>query len=359
MSQKKKADVSVPEIETEKSEQELDAMRLWKNRMNTPEQGDADGTLEALEGMGDDVRAVLTDADAFAEKYGAAYELTGQIKAASFFKKTADVSAFLLIRQMKESKLYKGMRIEVEKDGVQKLLTVNSFEEFCEHCLGVSHQKINEDLRNLSALGEEFYAASQKMGLTYRQLRLVRGLPENERDEVKKLAEAKDFDALKDILYQQMDETEKYKKEKDKLGGELKDKESLYEKALKKQHEAEIKLERFTKLPLDEQIAEREKAAREVLQALQIAEVKIRTEWAAYFVAARAVMDADGLGIEVLDMIEGQTSAMCEKIACDLQDAGIRVDFRRIVYPDALCEANPEYAALRGDNPGSGDENAA
>jgi len=44
-------------------------------------------------------REELAQMDAFAERYGAAYEMLGQIKATGFFRKTATVANLVLINQ--------------------------------------------------------------------------------------------------------------------------------------------------------------------------------------------------------------------------------------------------------------------
>ena len=119
-----------------------------KNKDITPDtQEHGAQELEVLGAMSEEARVELAQASAFAARYGTAYELTGQIKAFGFTRKIADVSALMLVRQMKESKLYKGMLVSVEENGSSKTLTVGSFEEYCELCLGLSVSKVKEDLQ--------------------------------------------------------------------------------------------------------------------------------------------------------------------------------------------------------------------
>ena len=57
-------------------------------------------------------------------------------------------------------------------------VTVTTFSEFCE-CLGMSYEKVNLDIQNLSALGEDFLVTSKRLGLGYRELSKLRKLPED------------------------------------------------------------------------------------------------------------------------------------------------------------------------------------
>ena len=83
-----------------------------------------------LEVMSDEEHGVLAMSDAFAVAYGPAYEVTGQIKAFGFAQKTSNMSGLLLIRQMKETKIYKGMCVSVWEDGGEKLRRIGTFAEY-------------------------------------------------------------------------------------------------------------------------------------------------------------------------------------------------------------------------------------
>ena len=279
---------------------------------------------------------------ALVEEFAPAYELLGQIKATRFFKKVVTVGDLLLIRQMKESKLYKRLDVSDQSGNVRR---VGNFEEFCDLCLGVSSQKVYEDLQNLAALGEEFYAASQKMGLTYRQLRQLRAAPEDLKEEARKLSD--DPEALKELLFREIDE-------KDKLKKELLAREKVIAAGKKRLEEAETRLDKLAAeksfLTADEARAAREAEAREALKKMQADGLALLGQWTAFIASARGVMEAEGLPVEMLDVVVTLTSAVFAKLAADAEDSGIQVDFRKTVYPDFLVGQNPEhYAPLRGD----------
>ena len=85
-----------------------------------------------------------------------------------------------------------------------------------------------------------------------------------------------------------------------------------------------------------------------MLKELHAEGLQLLAQWAVYHAKARAVFDLESIGPETHDVLAGLTSAMCAKMADDLQMTGIQVDFRRTFYPDHLL-SNSDYAALRGD----------
>ncbi len=99
----------------------------------------------------------------------------GQVRAFDFVSKLLTVSNLRTMQNIKESKSYKGLTYR-DEDG--KLLTVSSWDEFCQYKLQVSRATIDNNLLNFNAFGEEFFEASQRIGLGTRELRKLRQLPE-------------------------------------------------------------------------------------------------------------------------------------------------------------------------------------
>jgi len=289
----------------------------------------------------DNARAELDAGDVFSERCGAAYKLLGQIDATSYVKKVVTIQDLILIRQMKESKLYKNLKIQVG----EKLVTCYDFSEFCEFALGVSREKIDLDLLNLAALGEEFYAASQKMGLTYRQLRALRALPEGELEDVKALVD--NPEAIQEALDRHKDEKAKLKKEIKEKNDRLDTQETMLADADTALREAKEKLIKYNKLTPDEQRMQREEAALKELTELQLMELRVLGEWTMFHSKAEAIMFAD-VPPSFRDQVTAMVSTVCVKIAEDLRYSGIAPDFSHEVYPDHLVLQNPEkYARMK------------
>lgn len=123
----------------------------------------------------------------------------GQIEAFDFINKLTTVSSLKVIQKIKETKSFKGLTY---KDQNGDLLTVSSWEDFCIHKLHTPRATIDERLVNLNQLGEEFFQASQKIGLGYRELRKLRQLPADQQQLVieNEAVELGDKDALRELI---------------------------------------------------------------------------------------------------------------------------------------------------------------
>ncbi|HHT7674986.1 TPA: hypothetical protein ACT2D5_001810, partial [Pasteurella multocida] len=146
-----------------------------------------------------------------------AHEAMGMIKAFSFVEKLLTVGTLKILRELKISKKYKGLSY-IDQDG--KVLTVGSWEQYCKAC-GLSVNKVDEDLQNLNAFGENFLEESQRLGLGYRDLRKLRKLPEEARAEIVEADYSETAD--KEDLIEKIEElTVKHAKEKESLEAQLK-----------------------------------------------------------------------------------------------------------------------------------------
>jgi hypothetical protein len=90
-----------------------------------------------------------------------AFRLTGQIEGINFIGKVATVSTLMMLKSVKENKVYRRM------PGVE------NWENFCK-LTGFSRRLIDEQLLNLETLGEEFLATCFQFGLGYRELKKLR-----------------------------------------------------------------------------------------------------------------------------------------------------------------------------------------
>lgn len=91
------------------------------------------------------------------------YAAIGQIKTANLFAKFGTVSSLMWLQQVKESKIYRD------------LPEVGTWEEFCNY-VGLSRRKVDEDLLNLTAFGEEFLETVSSLKVGYRELKKLRHL---------------------------------------------------------------------------------------------------------------------------------------------------------------------------------------
>lgn len=91
------------------------------------------------------------------------HEMIGRIQGFKAISEFADVGRLVWLKQMKESKIYRD------------LPNVGTWDKFCNY-IGLSRQKVDEDLTNLAAFGDKFLTTVGSFSLGYRELRKLRQL---------------------------------------------------------------------------------------------------------------------------------------------------------------------------------------
>lgn len=89
------------------------------------------------------------------------HEVIGRIQGLTMVGKMLTVSNLLWLKEMKGLKLYR------------ELPNIGTWDKFCEY-IGLSRQKVDEDLINLRALGEDFLLTVSSLRVGYRELRKLR-----------------------------------------------------------------------------------------------------------------------------------------------------------------------------------------
>lgn len=209
-------------------------------------------------------------------------QLLGQAQMAQAFGKFADVSALSKIASVKESKAYKGMAGMKTADGQQ---FSGTWEEFCT-LLGRSHQQVDEDIRNLRALGADALEMMTRIGIGYRELRQYRALPADERGALAELAQTGDKEAVLDLAEELI---ARQAAEKQKLEKQLENKAQEYETASQRAARLGEQLDKAkAKAALIPRMRPDEKA-NEILSELQ-----------AEFLVAHAHLQQTAQGVETL-----------------------------------------------------------
>ncbi|HSH71566.1 MAG TPA: hypothetical protein VK974_00790 [Methylophilaceae bacterium] len=108
-------------------------------------------------------------------------QLLGQTQAFQAVAKFTTVVSLSKLQIIKENKLYKDSKGLKTPDG-QELS--GTWADFVELGLGMSVNKIDEDLLNLNAFGEDALASLTSIGAGYRELRKLRKLPDDVKDQV-------------------------------------------------------------------------------------------------------------------------------------------------------------------------------
>lgn len=165
----------------------------------------------------------------------------GQLEAFDFINKLLTVSSLKIIQKIKETKSYKGL---VYKGIDSELLTVSNWEEFCVNKLKIPRATVDDRLLNLNQLGEEFFEASQRIGLGYRELRKLRQLPAEQQQLVieNEAIEAGDKEAVSELI----DELNaKHQKELKAAKGEKAELEQQLKVARQMRDEAQMQANQF------------------------------------------------------------------------------------------------------------------
>jgi len=164
--------------------------------------------------------------DAYSDERDLANQLLGQAQMSSALSKFAAVVSLTKLQHIKEAKLYRAFagKTILLPDGQNRRL-VGTWEEYCE-LLGTSRQKVDEDLINLRAFGEDAMDSLTRIGAGYRELRQLRKLPEDQQTaliEVARLGDKESFVELAEEIIT------KHAKEKESLNKENSDLKADYE----------------------------------------------------------------------------------------------------------------------------------
>lgn len=143
---------------------------------------------------------------------------SGRIQTAQFFAKLGRVVAAKEFEKIRESKEYKGLPY---RDATGNLRRVVDLEEFCDVFLGRSYQSVIEDSRNLNTLGDELYEKALVLGLTTRDFRDIRKLPDTDQELVKEAIATKSREAVIEVMESLVVKHSKEIKKKDKTIAEL------------------------------------------------------------------------------------------------------------------------------------------
>lgn len=108
-------------------------------------------------------QSALAEQEDREQRVAESYEIAGRIQALTFVGKVLTVGTLMQLANIKKSKAYRD------------LPNIGTWDNYCEY-LGFSRQKVDLDLSNLAAFGEEFLLTVSGFSLGYRELRKLRRL---------------------------------------------------------------------------------------------------------------------------------------------------------------------------------------
>jgi|GEM_PF-2103717 len=109
------------------------------------------------------MREIQSEQEDREKRIAQVHQVIGRVQANMLMSKFADVGSLVWMKEVKESKLYRD------------LPEVGTWDNFCKS-IGLSRQKVDEDLQNLAVFGEEFLLMGRRFSLGYQDLRKLRQL---------------------------------------------------------------------------------------------------------------------------------------------------------------------------------------
>lgn len=156
-------------------------------------------------------------ASAASEEYATVNQLLGQAQMADSISKFSRTVRLTKLAYVKENKLYRALAGHKTPNGSA---LSGTWEEFC-GLLGYSKDKVDLDLQNLRAFGEEALESMSRMGIGYREMRQFRKLPDDSKQaliEVAKTGDKESFVELaEEIITKHIKEKEALQNERDEM----------------------------------------------------------------------------------------------------------------------------------------------
>lgn len=256
----------------------------------------ADKTIEQPVELAHAVTDVLTQTQntvsvlqaAHSEGRDLANQLLGQAQAMDAIKQISQTIGVSKLAYVKEHKLYKELAGQRTPNG---LVLSGTWEEYC-GLLGFSDEKVNQDIANLKAFGEEALECMSSMGIGLRDLRQYRRLPEDEKSALIEAAKTGDKDVFLDlaeeIIAKNAKKEEQLNLELDETKAQLIAKDEVAASNAKRISELQEKSVLLKKLPADQRA---KKLCSEIAAQQTGIDEEIRTN---FFNALQALVDHGG-----------------------------------------------------------------
>lgn len=151
---------------------------------------------------------------AYSEDRDLMNQVLGQAQMAGAFEQFSRTVRTSKLAFVKESKLYQQLKGRTGPNGSE---LTGTWAEFCV-LLGTSVDKVDLDISNLKAFGEEALESMARMGIGYREMRQYRKLPEDQKLALIEVAKVGDKESFLDLAEEIIT---RHAKEKEELSGQL------------------------------------------------------------------------------------------------------------------------------------------
>lgn len=266
-------------------------------------------------------------------------QLLGQAQMADAISKFSRTVRLSKLAYVKEHKLYQQLAGKQMPNGSALRGT---WEEFC-ILLGYSKDKVDLDLQNLHAFGEEALESMSSMGIGYRELRQYRKLPEDQKQALIEVAKAGDKEGFVELAEEII---AKHAKEKETLAAQVKEAQAemqAKDRVLATRNDQITGLQDQIAAHADDQFKPPQwsvaKTADEqkLVDELQVATATAQTAMRRLFVAADTAIEGGAREAIVL-LARQSVEYLCQQLLDITTEFGIDVDLEERLRPSWLNE---------------------
>ena len=281
-------------------------------------------------------------------------QLLGQAQMADAFAKFSGTVTTSKLAYVKENKLYRALRGQKSPSGSE---FSGTWQEFCQ-LLGTSDDKVDIDIANLKAFGEEALESMSRMGIGYRELRQYRRLPEDQKLALIEVAKAGDKDGFLDLAEEMI---ARHAKEKESLATQVEEAKATLEakdRVLADKNERLTKLEEEGKRKFKPSAGSEAKTAQEQALLTELDQASSAAYLAIHktFAAADVALSDSGAREAIQTRARQAVEFLVQQLADMAEEFGIQVDLEARIAPpwlneEALASLEARNAANPHTNP--------
>lgn len=185
------------------------------------------------------------------------HQRIGRRQMMSVMSKLVTVTDLVDLQNLKESKAYKNY---TTLDGTGNSVTITTWKEYCEIIESRSVESVDLDLKNLNALGPELFESMRNVGIGPSTMRLMRQLPDDDKQLIQQAVNTSDKDELAEFVEQIITKNARDKAELSKKLEEatatIEAKDSVAKTNVERINELQEKVARIKKMPVEESSVE-------------------------------------------------------------------------------------------------------
>jgi hypothetical protein len=284
--------------------------------------------------------------DGYSDERDLVNQLLGQAQMAGAFEEFSRTVRTSKLAYVKENKLYRVLNGKKNPNGSEYSGT---WSEFCS-LLGISVDKADMDIANLSVFGETALESMSRMGIGYRELRQFRKLPEDQKTALIEVAQTGDKDSFlelaEELIAKHAKEKEAAQAKLDAAQKQLADahatleaKDQLLTTRNKKLDELTVELKkRDTRTP-EETEAQRQRLERELLDKLQNTSTKLMFEIQGFAQSVADCLERAEPESSMQSAVVSTVQFLFQRIDEIAKANQIPVDFAEVVVPSWMRAA--------------------